>query len=358
MPVRLKDIAKELNVSVVTVSKVLRGHSDISSETRERVLRRVKELNYHPNLAARGLVTGKTYMVGLVVPDLLHPFFAEIAASVSNRIRHKGYSTVIISSDEDPKLEIDGIESLLAHQVDGLILASTLAEVQRDIFWRIEQQKIPYVLVDRRIPGLHSNFVGVNDEEIGVLATEHLIQQGHRRIAHIRGSRRVSTGLGRAKGYLDTLARYGLKMPSQYVVDVKSPDKHGRDSGREAMQRLLGVDPRPDAVFCYNDNIAVGALQAILDAGLRVPADIALIGVANLAPTDMLKVPLSTIDQCSSQIGDRAARLLLRRMESKAQLGPARIYIPPRLIVRDSTAVPSNIQSGAEFQEKSTEPAA
>lgn len=337
MATRMKDIAKHLNVSVVTVSKVLRGHSDISAETRERVMRCVQELNYRPNLAARGLVTGRTYMVGLVVPDLLHPFFAQIAERVAHRIHSKGYNAVIFSSGEEPKLEIEGIASLLAHQVDGLILASTLTRDQSDVFRRIEEQKVPFVLVDRNIPGVQANFVGVNDEEIGALATDHLIQVGSRRIAHIRGPE-SSTAIGRLRGYTKTMARHGLPVPPEYVTNATHPDVKGIEGGLQAMQQLLAVDPRPDAVFCYNDLIAMGALQAIMNAGLEVPNDVALIGVSNLPHTELLKVPLSTIDQGSFLIGDRAAKVLLRLMESAPGSRPTRIYLRPKLVVRDSSA--------------------
>lgn len=358
MAIRMKDIAKHLNVSVVTVSKSLRGHPDISPETRERVLCCVQELNYRPNLAARGLVTGRTYMVGLVVPDLLHPFFAQIAERVANRIRSKGYNAVIFSSGEEPGLEIEGIASLLAHQVDGLILASTLTKDQIDVFRRIEEQKVPYVLVDRNIPGLPANFVGVNDEEIGALAIDHLVQQGSRRIAHIRGPE-SSTAVGRLSGYMKTMARHGLPVPPEYVVNATLPDIKGIEGGFQAMQQLLAIDPRPDAAFCYNDLVAIGALQAVLNAGIRVPADIALIGVSNLPLTELLKVPLSTIDQSSSLIGDRAAKLLLRLMESTPGSRPTRIYLRPKLVVRDSSAFqPSADKRQRQIGNASAEPAA
>jgi LacI family transcriptional regulator len=334
----MKDVAKDLNLSVVTISKVLRGHTDISPATRERVLRRVEELGYRPNLAARGLVTGRTFMIGAVVPDLKHPFFAEIAGGFGIRIRRKGYRMVIATSEEDPKLEIEAIESLLAHQVDGLMVASSLGQEHRDVFERIEQQKVPFVLVDRKIPNVRADFVGVDDESIGVMATEHLIQRGNRRIAHIRGGKEISTGAARVRGYLDTLTRSGITVPDAYLAVVEHPDIAGEEGGFQAMQQLLDLDPRPDAVFCNNDLIAVGALRAILGRDLRVPEDVALIGVSNLSYTGLLRVPLSSIDQSASVIGDRAANILLRRMESGPKHRPTRVLIPPKLVLRDSSA--------------------
>ena len=336
MPVRMKDVAKELNLSVVTISKVLRGHTDISPATRDRVLRRVRELGYRPNLAARSLVTGRTYMVGVVVPDLKHPFFAEIAGGVGSRIRRKGYRMVIASSEEDPNLEIEAIESFLAHQVDGLIVASTLTEAHRDVFLRIETQNVPYILVDRKIAGLRADFIGVDDEAIGVMATEHLINSGRRRIAHIRGPEN-STGTERFRGYLKAMAGHGLTVTHNYVMTVDHPDISGEEGGFQRMQQLLSADPRPDAVFCNNDLIAIGALRSILNHRLRVPDDIALIGVSNLSHLDLLKLPLTSIDQSAGLIGDRAANILLRRMESGPKARPARILLPHKLVIRDSS---------------------
>src|SRR5499425_1988714 len=185
MSTRMKDIARDLGVSVITISKVLRNHPDVGEETRERVLARVRELDYRPNLAARSLVTGRTYLVGLVVPTLLHPFFAEIAKSLSDGLKEKGYSLIVSSSDEDPSLEEQEIEQLLARRLDTLIIASCRSTVE--LFFRIEKQRMPYVLIDRSLPGLSANFVGVDDEAAGMLVIRYLVDVGCKRIAHIRG---------------------------------------------------------------------------------------------------------------------------------------------------------------------------
>src|SRR5215467_10100380 len=215
MNIRMKDIAKDLGVSIVTVSKVLRNHPDVGEEMRERVLARVKELDYRPNLAARSLVTGRTYLVGLVVPDLLHPFFAEIAKALSEALRESGYYLIVSSSDEDPDLEEQEINQLLARRLDTLIIASCRSTVE--LFFRIEKQKTPYVLIDRNLPGLSANFVGVDDEAVGLLATKHLIDVGCKNIAHIRGPE-TSPGTRRLEGYKRALAHAGLKIEDDYII--------------------------------------------------------------------------------------------------------------------------------------------
>lgn len=333
MPVRMKDIARDLGLSIVTVSKVLRDHPDISAETRERVLKRMKEVNYRPNLAARALVTGRTYSVGLVVPDLVHPFFGEVAKGMSRVLRKKGYNLVISSSEEDPELEAQEVEQLLARRADALIIAS--AQTCTQMFLKIEEQKTPYILIDRKFGGLNANFIGVDDVATGRLATEHLISIGRRRIAHIGGPA-VSTATGRLDGYRRALAAHHLAADPDYLIVREHGDDSSDRSGYEAMRKLLSLSPQPDAVFCYNDPTAMGALDAIIEHGLRVPEDIAIVGCGNVRYAAFLRVPLTSVDQQSEEIGDRAARLALTQIEAKGAARPKTVLLEPSLVVRQS----------------------
>jgi len=334
MAVTMKDIARELGVSVVTVSKVLRNHEDIGDETRQRVLKRVKELNYQPNPAARALVTGKSYTAGLIVPDLMHPFFAEVAMGLSNTLRKKSYSLVVSSSQEDPELERQEIKRLLSRRLDGLVIASTQWTVES--FRRIEEQKAPYVLLDRCFFGMPANFVGVDDVKVGRIATEHLIAVGCKRIAHIRGPA-TSTAIGRLEGYNQALASRDFVSLQGYVVTGRSADADAWSSGHEAMNKLLALNPVPDGVFCYNDPIAIGAIDAILAAGLGVPHDVAVIGCGNLHFDKSLRVALSSIDQQSAAIGERTGKLLLSIIEAKTPPQPKCIMLEPAVVAREST---------------------
>jgi LacI family transcriptional regulator len=334
MSVTMKDIARELGVSVVTVSKVIRNHADIGQETRQRVLKRVKELNYQPNPAARALVTGKTYTAGLIVPDLMHPFFAEVATGLSNILRRKNYCLLISSSQGDPELERQEIKRLLNRRLDAIVIASTQRTVES--FRRIEEQKVPYILLDRAFLGLPANFVGVDDIQMGRIATEHLIAVGCHRIAHIRGAA-TSTAIGRLEGYSQALLQHDLTPLQGYVIPGRSADVDSWSSGNEAMKKLLALNPPPDGVFCYNDPTAIGVIDAILEAGLRVPQDVAIIGCGNLHFDKSLRVPLSSIDQQSIAIGERAGKLLLSVIEAKVPRQPKSIMLQPRLVQRDST---------------------
>lgn len=334
MPVRLIDIAKKLGVSAVTISKVLHNHPDISDETRKRVLDYIKKVDYQPNILARSLVTGRSFLVGLVVPDLLHPFFAEIAKSLSRAIGSKGYLLIIASSEEDPDLEAREIRQLQARRLDALVIASCAMDSAH--VEKLALQTEPYVLIDRKFPKVRSHFVGTDDVSAGRIATEHLIQIGCRRIAHICG-RDNSTGHDRLEGYRAALENHGLRYRSEFVIRRPMVDVDSNEQGKRAMEMLLSRKHRPDGVFCYNDPLAIGAMEKILDEGLSIPDDIAVIGCGNLHFDSSLRVSLSSIDQQSELIGRHAGEVLLEIFKSKTPPTPRSIILEPALVTRSST---------------------
>jgi LacI family transcriptional regulator len=298
MPVTMLRIARDLDVSVVTVSKALRNQGRISAATRERVLQRAKELNYQMNWVARSLVTRRTYTIGLLLPEFTHSFFAEVARAVTETVRPCGYHVVLSCFEEDPALEASEADAMLARQVDGLIIASSQPPRRLELFKRIRQRGVPYILIDRPIAGVKACFVGVDNQAIGRVATTHLIERGRRRIAHLRGpDARISEW--RLAGYRQALAKRGLRVPAGYVVQGGRTD----ESGCAGMRQLLNLSPRPDGVFCYNDPVAIGAIRAILEAGLKLPEDVSIAGSGNIHYSDLLAVPLTTIDQGTRRIG-------------------------------------------------------
>lgn len=335
MVVRLKDIAAELGVSVVTVSRALRGQPDIAKETKARILERVKRLNYRPNLTARSLVTGRSSLVGLVVPDLIHPFFAEIAKGLSAKLREKEYYLLVSSSESDPDLEQDEIEHMLAHHLDCFVVASCQKDTES--LKKIGEAGVPLVLIDRGFPGFAANFVGVDDRKVGELAAEHLIAQGCKRIAHIRGPV-TSIGDGRVEGYREALLRHRLPAPDNYVVACgEASDSDGETRGRKAMAAILALKPRPDAVFCFNDTIAVGAMMRAIDAGLRIPKDMAIVGCGNFHYSSKLQVPLSSVDQRSREIGERVAAMITALLKRPPSARPRTVILEPQLVARASS---------------------
>jgi LacI family transcriptional regulator len=333
MAVRLKDIARDLGVSIVTVSKVLRGNPDIGEATRQRVLARTKELNYQPNIMARGLVSGRTYAVGLVVPDLVHPFFAEFAKSLGGVLRSCSYALILASSEEDPNIERQEIRTLLNRGVDVLLIASCQANLRN--FYELGDNRTPYVLFDRNFPHLAAHFVGSDDVLVGEMATRHLIEIGRKRIAHIAG-KNTSPSFDRLRGYRRALAEAGLVSHEGYVVVRERMEEAGDVVGFHAMQELLKLEPRPDAVFCYNDLTAVGAMDSVLQAGLRVPEDIAFVGCGNLRYANYLRVPLSSIDHGTLELGKIAGELALE-LSATPEQAPKNLLAVSTLVVRESS---------------------
>jgi len=329
-PVTMLDIAKGLNVSVVTVSKVLRNKGKISAATRKRVLQRAKELNYQTNWIARSLVTRKTFTIGLLLPDFTHPFFAEVAKAVAETVRVHGYHVIISYFEEDPELERNEADALMARQVDGVIAAS--AQSSAELFEGIVERKVPLVLIDRPIAGVQASFVGADNELIGRLATNHLIAQGCTRVAHLRGPK-IGIAAERLAGYRHALQKHDLAVAPRYVVGAR----YGDDSGYTAMKKLLAAPPVPDGVFCYNDPVAIGAMRAIGEAGLKIPDDIKVVGAGNVHYSDVLAVPLTTVDQGTAQIGRRAAELLMEQIGAKKKVRARKVLIPAKLVARAST---------------------
>jgi LacI family transcriptional regulator len=324
MAVRLKDIAADLGVSTVTVSKVLRGGLDIGERTRARVLKRMAELNYQPNMQARGLASGRSFAVGLVVPDLVHPFFGEFAKSLAGALRASGLALVLASSEEDPEIERQEIRTLVNRGVDVLLVASCQRSEEAEIFTR---KGLPILLIDRNIPKLGTDFVGTDDVLVGELATRHLIGLGRKRLAHI-GGQGTSPSIDRLKGFRNALAVAGIKLPRSYVVTRERFEETGDSAGYRAMQELLAQKQRPDAVFCYNDLSAIG--------GLSIPGDIAFAGCGNLRYAEYLKVPLTSVDQSVERMGEAAARRALA-LSIKPDDLPQTAFVEPKLIVRQST---------------------
>lgn len=330
----MKEIGRELGISIATVSRALSNRPEVNWETRERVLRRAKELSYQPNSSARAMATSRTNLIGLIVPDLVHPFFAQVALGISAQLRPHDYSLIISSSEEDPRLESREIDQMVARRVDALILASTQASVEP--LRTAENHRLSFVLLDRRVPGLAADFVGIDDVMAGSLATGHLLDIGCTTVAHIAGSD-VSTAFDRQAGYCMALASRNVNLSSAYIVKCRHGDHLGDAAGYDAMRTLLRVDPRPDGVFCCNDNIAMGAMCAILEASLRIPQDIAVVGCGNVHYADCLRVPLTSIDQDSNGLGAIAGRMALSVVKRRNKSAPRSILIPARLVIRASS---------------------
>ena len=348
MAIRLKDIARDLNVSVITVSKAVRGNTDISETTRQRVLARMKELDYQPNMTARGLATGHSYIVGLIVPDLLNPFFTELAKSLGGALRSQSYGLILASSEDDPEIEKSEIRMMLARGVDALLIASCQEVLEG--FMNVHNQGTPFVLLDRPFPHLRANFVGTDDFSGGKLATQHLIQLGRKRLAYI-GSPDLSPAADRFRGFRFALRDNDIELREDLILSRPNEEVPADNAGYEMMRTLLMRKSRPNAVFCHNDVVAIGAMKATLDAGLSIPKDIAFVGFDNVKYSKYLQIPLTSVDQSTQQLGETAAQLALDLIAKKADK-PRTILLAPTLVVRESTMGATT--SGQTISAKST----
>ena len=341
MAVTMKQVADDLGLSVVTISKALRNHDDISRKTRDRVLKRVQELGYRPNLTARSLVTGRSSLVGCLVPDLVHPFFAEVARSLGNSLRTEGLYLLICSSEGDPELQSQQLEHLLSRRLDAIVVAAVGTDIAD--LEMVSRAGTPLIMIDRELPFQKAHFVGVNDLMVGSMATEHLISIGCKRIGHLRGPDNA-VGDRRFEGYKKALHAAGVPFRPELVSPISRGDVESKLQAAHFTTALLSARIKPDGLFCFSDPMASGAMDAALSQGVQIPKHLAIIGCGNLHYDESLRVPLSSIDQKSRKIGERAAEIIITHLNAArdaedGSLDPSftRIVLKPQLVARDST---------------------
>jgi DNA-binding LacI/PurR family transcriptional regulator len=333
MVARLKDVAAQAGVSVQTVSNVINGHTAHASQrTHAAVLAAVRTLGYRPNVAARHLRKVAIGVIALAFPDLLNTYFSEIGKIIVDAAAGHGYTVLLDYTALDREQELLVAKGLRPHLIDGLILdaqALTADDLQTE-------QSMPIVLLGERIYGNLFDHVAIDNVAAAHLATEHLVQIGRRRIAAIglQDLPTCSAPQMRLQGYRAALQAAGLAAPAELQVHT---EKWQRPYGAQAMRSLLALPERPDAVFCFNDMLAVGALSALHRAGVRVPEDIAVVGLDDVEDASFAVPPLTSIAPDKREIGRCAVDLLVGRITGMRTEAPAYIQPPFRLVVREST---------------------
>lgn len=329
----LSDIGRELGLSAMTVSRALNNSPDVSEVTRHKVLRHAERVNYRPNRWARSLVTQRSQIVGIIVPDISHSYFSEITRAVQEALEPYGYDLMLCHTYGDVAREQAALNMLLGSRVEGLIVASQRGENDPGIYGQLQRGGTPFVLLDRFFPALECPCVRTDDIRVGRIATQFLIDLGHRRIAHIRGPE-VSVGRLRFEGYLEALHSNGLELREEYVAQ----GSFSYEDGYTAMEQLLQCPDRPTAVFATNDPAGIGAVRACRDAGLHVPRDMSIVGAGTVEGSLFPEPFLTTIDWSRKEMGERAAALLLEAIGRT----PATVHTlaPPELLIRKSTAPP------------------
>jgi LacI family transcriptional regulator len=330
----IQDIAHELGLSAMTVSRALNHHPDVKTETRQRILALAAERRYRPNRWARSLVTRRSQIVGVVIPDISHSFFSEITRGIQDVIEQRGYNLILCHSHADTQRELQEIDSLVGSRVEGLIVASQQHMDSPEAFIELEQQGVPFVLIDRFFTGYDCAHVVVDDGRVAELATQHLIDLGHRDIGHIAGPQ-VSSSLLRTAGYRATLRKHSLEVKEEWV----GCSDYQKQGGFTAMQALLSAKKRPTAIFATNDPAAIGAIEACREAGLEVPGDISIVGAGCIEGSYHPYPFLTTVDWPRTQLGARAAEMLLALIAGD-KIEERHVVLEPQLRVRQSTAPP------------------
>ncbi|MGW5667852.1 LacI family DNA-binding transcriptional regulator [Micromonospora sp. NPDC003776] len=328
---RLKDVAERAGVSVKTVSNVVNGYQHVRPDTRARVEQAIAELNYRPNLSARNLRKGRTGVIALAVPELDIPYFAELARHVVTAAAAHGWTVLIDQTGGGPEQERKAASGIGDHMIDGLIF-SPLALTADDL---AGLDGMPMVLLGERVDHGPADHVMIDNVAAAREITAHLLGLGRRRIAAI-GSQRTPEGASarlRLAGYAAALAEVGVDYDERLVAPA--PAWHRAD-GAAAVRHLLSTGVRPDAVFCFNDTLALGALRALHEAGLRVPEDVAVAGFDDIEDGRFSIPTLSTVSPDKEGIARRAVDLLAERLSGDPGAPPRELIAPHRLALRES----------------------
>jgi LacI family transcriptional regulator len=330
MPTTIRDVARAAGVSVTAAHRALNEKAELSPDKRARVLAAARQLNYVPSAAARALVSGKTGTIGMVVTDNASPVYAGIVRGVEEAANAAGFGLLLCNSGDSQERAIACLDLLRAKQVDGILLTPVQTD-RRDIE-RLSESGVPFVLLLRHFADIDADFVITDNAAGGYAVTAHLLGLGHRRIGHLAGPPFVSSAQGRAAGYRQALAEWGV--PFRDDLLVHAPFTVG--DAYDAAFALLDRPDRPTAVFAANDVQAVGVMKAARALGLKIPDELALVGGDDIELAEFLEVPLTTFHQPAREIGSLGAQILLDRLRGE-QAEPRRIVLTPRLIVRRSS---------------------
>ena len=326
----------------MTVSRVINQNGYVHSETRERVLKVAREMNYRRNGLARALKRQRTDTIGLVLGDIANPFAAELSSGVREVLETRGYTLFICISEHTAKEDVQAFDSLTDHRVDGIIVATRASKLGNDRLQQLIEGGVPISLIGREFRHPHADLVTADNLKGGYEATRHLIEMGNKRIGFIGVSLTKSLGLKRFQGYLEALNEYGLPVEEKLIVggpgtNDQMPGYSTEEMGYQGMTKLLQLKKRPTAVFARNDFTAVGALNAIKQAGLGVPEDIAVVGYDDIPLASHTSPSLTTVRQPTREQARSAAEFLLRRIEEDKHLPHQERVFECELIVREST---------------------
>ncbi|WP_305012491.1 LacI family DNA-binding transcriptional regulator [Hymenobacter mellowenesis] len=330
----MADLARELGVSMTTISRALSDHHSIGPSTKQAVLKLAKKLNYQPNHLAAALRKGRSKLLGVMVPYIEGRFFASVVHGIETAASRAGYSVIMCQSNEDVAQERRNIETLLSAQVAGILVSVSRTTLDFRHFEKVRKQGVPLVFFDRVLEGENINSVVLNDQQGAFLATRHLLAQGCRSIAHLAGPQHLNIYKNRRQGYLDALSSSDITPNESLIVECDM----SVEGGQTAMAQLLTLPNPPNAVFSAGDSAALGALQLLKSRGVRVPQDVALVGFSNEALTLVAEPNITSVDQRCEEMGQAAFRLFTELVEAgNAPISQRQVVLQPQLFERASS---------------------
>jgi len=332
-PVTIKDIARELGISPSTVSRALKDHPDISEQTKKAVNELATKYNYKPNTIALGLKHSKTNTIGLIIPEVVHHFFSSVISGIEDEAFDAGYNIMMCQTNELYEREVSSIQALMSSRVEGLIVSYSKSTHDFEHFESLIEDELPIVFFDRYNPLLQADAVIVDDEEGAFKATEHLINLGCRKIAHLSGPQNLLIGKKRLVGYIKALEKYRIKYDKQYVTYCDTYDQ-----ALVSIKELFSLPDPPDAVFAVNDLTAIGAMKTLKEMGFKIPQDIPVIGFTNGLISSLTEPSLSTVDQNGYEMGKLSFQLLMDRINNQDTVIKPRVkMLKTELMIREST---------------------
>jgi LacI family transcriptional regulator len=331
-PATIKDIARQLNVSISTVSRAMRNAPDVNTDTKRAVMALAEELNYQPNKLALSLKQKQTHNIGVIVPNLDY-VLSTMVKGIDEVALEAGYTVMVCQSNESFGREIVNTRRLLDSLVDGFIISVSSETKVFDHFKMIQNKKMPMVVFDRVTPFLKAPSVRIDNEDGGFQATEHLIEQGYKRIAILAGPKNLGISNERLEGYLKALRKHKIK-PVEDLIIYCDFNQH---YAYLATQELLNMSKRPDAIFTISDRMAIGAMLAIKEKKLRMPQDIGLVGFNNEPVTSLVTPAISSVDQPAFELGKVAAKLFIETMHQDKDMSDVEEVLKPKLIIRESS---------------------
>ena len=332
--ITIHDIAKKLDISASTVSRALKDNPIISSVTRKKIKKAAAEMGYRPNIMAANFRTKKTNTIGVIVPLINRHFFSSVISGIEEVAYDQGFTVAISQSNDKLEKEKKIAQTLFANRVDGVILSIGMETKEIEHLQLFSNRNIPLVFFDRIVDEIESDKIIVNDFEGGYKATQHLIEQGAKNIAHIGGPLNLKIYKNRQEGYQQALTDAGLKIKDSFIFNGNL----NQDDGYNATEKLMKMENRPDAIFCANDTTALSAIIYLQEIGIKVPDEVAIVGFSNEPFSQVVTPSISTIKQPGFLIGKKAAELIIRQInKTENKNNFETIVMPTELIIRESS---------------------